>query len=182
MYVSLVFQLSNLGIMTARLLPALQECFKSEYVSVRIEAAMVSSSQNNCRSTSYSLYFQKALETLGQCECQCRTPRLHVHFPNPSGNCHVSFKSLSRRFGFLDLSTSTGKLCIFGNLGIVSIWSCFVSCLLFLLFYVSFRNLCSGAHRRNRLFSWQFLLMLVDVHGSVLAQTRSASRLNPHGF
>lgn len=34
-------QLSNLGIMTARLLPALQECFKSEYVSVRIEAAMV---------------------------------------------------------------------------------------------------------------------------------------------
>ena len=27
--------------MTARLLPALQECFKSEYVSVRIEAAMV---------------------------------------------------------------------------------------------------------------------------------------------
>lgn len=35
-------QLSNLGIMTARLLPALQECFKSEYVSVRIEAAMVS--------------------------------------------------------------------------------------------------------------------------------------------
>lgn len=33
-------KLSNLGIMTARLLPALQECFKSEYVSVRIEAAM----------------------------------------------------------------------------------------------------------------------------------------------
>ena len=27
--------------MTVRLLPALQECFKSEYVSVRIEAAMV---------------------------------------------------------------------------------------------------------------------------------------------
>lgn len=34
-------KLSNLGIMTARLLPALQECFRSEYVSVRIEAAMV---------------------------------------------------------------------------------------------------------------------------------------------
>lgn len=40
--VSFLLQLSNLGIMTARLLPALQECFKSEYVSVRIEAAMVS--------------------------------------------------------------------------------------------------------------------------------------------
>ncbi|XP_020610496.1 uncharacterized protein LOC110049064 [Orbicella faveolata] len=40
MLVSFGFQLSNLGIMTARLLPALQECFKSEYVSVRIEAAM----------------------------------------------------------------------------------------------------------------------------------------------
>ena len=39
---SFLSQLSNLGIMTARLLPALQECFKSEYVSVRIEAAMVS--------------------------------------------------------------------------------------------------------------------------------------------
>ena len=35
-------QLSNLGIMTVRLLPALLDCFKSEYVSVRIEAAMVS--------------------------------------------------------------------------------------------------------------------------------------------
>ena len=46
-FVSLVLQLSNLGIMTARLLPALQECFKSEYVSVRIEAAMVSSLQND---------------------------------------------------------------------------------------------------------------------------------------
>lgn len=43
-------QLSNLGIMTARLLPALQECFKSEYVSVRIEAAMVT---KFCRFTTF---------------------------------------------------------------------------------------------------------------------------------
>lgn len=34
-------KLSNLGVMTARLLPALLECLKSEYVSVRIEASMV---------------------------------------------------------------------------------------------------------------------------------------------
>ena len=33
---------------------------------------------------------------------------------------------------------------------IVFIWSCFVSCLLFLLFYVSLRNLYSGAHRGIR--------------------------------
>ncbi|XP_031556052.1 HEAT repeat-containing protein 4-like [Actinia tenebrosa] len=33
-------KLSNLGIMTVRLLPALLQCFHSEYVSVRIEAAM----------------------------------------------------------------------------------------------------------------------------------------------
>ncbi|EDO29490.1 predicted protein [Nematostella vectensis] len=33
-------KLSNLGIMTVRLLPALIDCFRSEYVSVRIEAAM----------------------------------------------------------------------------------------------------------------------------------------------
>lgn len=39
---SIIYQLSNLGIMTVRLLPAIIECFKSEYVSVRIEAAMVS--------------------------------------------------------------------------------------------------------------------------------------------
>ena len=38
---------------------------------------------------------------------------------------------------------------IFGNLGIVFIWSCFASWFLFLLFYVSLRNLCSGTHRMN---------------------------------
>ena len=43
-----------------------------------------------------------------------------------------------------DLSSGTGKLCIFGNLGIVFIWICFVFCLLFLLLYVSLRNLCAG--------------------------------------
>ena len=50
-------------------------------------------------------------------------------------------------------SAGTGKLCIFGNLGLVFIWISFVSSLLFLLFYVSLRNLCSGTHRRNRLFT-----------------------------
>ena len=39
----------------------------------------------------------------------------------------------------LDLSSGTRKLCIFGNLGIVFILSCFVSCLLLLLFYVSLK-------------------------------------------
>ena len=34
------------------------------------------------------------------------------------------------------LSAGTGKLCIFGHLGLVFIWSCFVSRLLFLLYYV----------------------------------------------
>ena len=36
----------------------------------------------------------------------------------------------------LGLSAGTGKLCIFGHLGLVFIWSCFVSCLLLLLYYV----------------------------------------------
>ena len=35
------------------------------------------------------------------------------------------------------LSAGTGKLCIFGHLGLVFIWSCFVSRLLFPLYYVS---------------------------------------------
>ena len=34
------------------------------------------------------------------------------------------------------LSAGTGKLCTFGHLGLVFIWSCFVSRLLFLLYYV----------------------------------------------
>ena len=36
----------------------------------------------------------------------------------------------------MGLSAGTGKLCIFGHLGLVFIWSCFVSCLLLLLYYV----------------------------------------------
>ena len=36
----------------------------------------------------------------------------------------------------MGLSAGTGKLCIFGHLGLVFIWSCFVSHLLFLLYYV----------------------------------------------
>ena len=38
--------------------------------------------------------------------------------------------------GKLGLSAGTGKLCIFGHLRLVFIWSCFVSRLLFLLYYV----------------------------------------------
>ena len=49
-----------------------------------------------------------------------------------------------------DTSIGTGKLCILGHLGLVFIWSCFVFCLLFLLFYVSLRNLCSGTCRKIR--------------------------------
>ena len=47
-----------------------------------------------------------------------------------------------------DLSAGTGKLCILGHLGLVFIWSCIVSCVLFLLFYISLRNLCSGTCRK----------------------------------
>ena len=54
--------------------------------------------------------------------------------------CEVETKFGSFRSG-------TGKLCILGNLRLVFIWSCFVSCLLlFLLFYASLRNMCSGTH------------------------------------
>ena len=45
---------------------------------------------------------------------------------------HPSFDG----FIFWGLSAGTGKLCIFGHLGLVFIWSCFVSCLLLLLYYV----------------------------------------------
>lgn len=96
MLVSFGFQLSNLGIMTARLLPALQECFKSEYVSVRIEAAVVSSSRNDCTPLTASI-FQKTVEFLRVMGVPVE--RL-AYFPNPFANFHAFSKSLSRRFGF----------------------------------------------------------------------------------
>ena len=40
------------------------------------------------------------------------------------------------------------RACILGHLGIFLIWSSFVSCLLFLLFYVSLCNLCSSTCRK----------------------------------
>ena len=55
---------------------------------------------------------------------------------------------------FWDTSAGTGKLCILGHLGLVFIWSCFVSCLLFLLFYVSLRNLCSGTCRKIQFLNY----------------------------
>ena len=65
-------------------------------------------------------------------------------------NCSVSFIDLysvfPRNFKNVFLphtngakrvfSGGTGKLCIFGHFGLVFIWSCFVSRLLFLLYYV----------------------------------------------
>ena len=61
--------------------------------------------------------------------------------------------SSSQAKSFLDTSAGSGKLCILGHLGLVFIWSCFVSCLLFLLFYVSLRNLCSGTCRKIQFFN-----------------------------
>ena len=53
--------------------------------------------------------------------------------------CCFSARGESACVGYADswrLSAGTGKLCIFGHLGLVFIWSCFVSCLLLLLYYV----------------------------------------------
>ena len=62
--------------------------------------------------------------------------------------CLPSVKKQKHDFQVLDTSAGTGNLCILGHLGSVFIWSCFVSCLLFLLFYVSLHNLCSGTCRK----------------------------------
>ena len=48
-------------------------------------------------------------------------------------NRHFCYSMICKKVG---LSAGTGKLCIFGHLGLVFIWSCFVSCLLLLLYYV----------------------------------------------
>ena len=54
----------------------------------------------------------------------------------PPRNYLDFYSSKSPFLGFWGLSAGTGKLCIFGHLGLVFIWSCFVSCLLLLLYYV----------------------------------------------
>ena len=69
---------------------------------------------------------------------------------------------------FLHLSAGTGKLCILDNLGLVFIWSCFVSCLLFPLFYVSLRNLCSGTHRMNYFLLYSLQDCIRDLEASRL--------------
>ena len=74
-------------------------------------------------------------------------------------------------FQKLDPSEGTGKLCSFGNLRIVFIWSCFVSCVLFLLFYVSLCNLCSGTHCYYELY-WKCLAI------RRLVAAKTPSRLN----
>ena len=52
---------------------------------------------------------------------------------------------------FSGLSAGTGKLCISGHLGLVFIWNCFVSRLLFLLYYV----LCAPVLTEGTVFnSW----------------------------
>ena len=48
------------------------------------------------------------------------------------------------------LSAGTGKLCIFGHLGLVFIWSSFVSCLLLLLYY----EICAPVLTEGTGFFW----------------------------
>ena len=51
----------------------------------------------------------------------------------------------------LGLSAGTGKLCIFGNLGLpCSLYLELSSFLSFISFYVSLHYLCFGTHRRNQ--------------------------------
>ena len=57
------------------------------------------------------------------------------------------------------LSAGTGKLCIFGHLGLVFIWSCFVSCLLLLLYYV----ICAPVQKEPKADSC-FCLIMRSMH------------------
>ena len=52
--------------------------------------------------------------------------------------CSVLYRSGEEKTnnGSKGLSAGTGKHCVFGHLGLFFIWSCFVFCLLFRLFYV----------------------------------------------
>ena len=50
-------------------------------------------------------------------------------------------KNMRQDFG--SFAAGTGEHCVYGHLGLVSSWSCFVFCLLFLLFYKTGRGYVS---------------------------------------
>ena len=76
--------------------------------------------------------------------------RIKVNFPL---NMQFPFSGVFFQLLILSnwgLSAGTGKLCIFGHLGLVFIWSCFVSCLLLLLYYV----ICAPVLTEGTLILW----------------------------
>ena len=70
------------------------------------------------------------------CRCFAQLQRCFVGLKRQTSQLHYRCSKPIKLQKFLGLSAGTGKLCIFGHLGLVFIWSCFVSCLLLLLYYV----------------------------------------------
>ena len=64
----------------------------------------------------------------------------------------------------LGLSAGTGKLCIFGHLGLVFIWSCFVSCLLLLLYYVICAPVLTEGTHLLTCITWWYCLLRSTIH------------------
>ena len=78
----------------------------------------------------------------------------------------------------MSLSAGTGKLCIFGHLGLVFIWSCFVSRLLFLLYYV----ICAPVLTEGTikmLFFWNMLYRLCKQYDPVIMLSKNQSEHSP---
>ena len=76
--------------------------------------------------------------------------------------CWLLIQTISRHN--LGLSAGTGKLCIFGHLGLVFIWSCFVSCLLLLLYYVICAPvLTEGTHNLEKIFPTNSLRKCMEI-------------------
>ena len=79
----------------------------------------------------------------------------------PNVKCRMDWFYRKSYTCLLGLSAGTGKLCIFGHLGLVFIWSCFVSCLLLLLYYV----ICAPVLTEGTclLFNFQFVKKILPI-------------------
>ena len=98
--------------------------------------------------------------------------RLRESTPSRRGKIHSFQKNL---FKYPGLSAGTGKLCIFGHLGLVFIWSCFVSRLLFLLYYVICAPVLTEGTKYPRLLSWASGQEISFVRDSLLIEEEACA-------
>ena len=107
----------------------------------------------------HALPYPKARENKVQSKDKVEPQHFHLYWV--ASLSRVKFASVKNtlNWSFSGLSAGTGKLCIFGHLGLVFIWSCFVSCLLLLLYYV----ICAPVLTEGTSFSFNLAVLNYQV-------------------